>query len=171
MAGIRLLNVNTLALKVFGGSQAGDPPPTYAIASHVWLERENREVTFQDLNRVHAKDRHNTERFRKEDMGDGWQDDEPSHKKIMNMCEKARSHGIEWLWLDSCCIDKQNNDETQRSINSMYQFYEKADHCYVYFADVSGKTLPAPGGTKPEWLTRGWVSTFVSLYVGEDRSC
>ncbi|KAF2466542.1 uncharacterized protein BDR25DRAFT_236732, partial [Lindgomyces ingoldianus] len=35
------------------------------------------------------------------------------------------------------CINKENNAELSRSINSMFHWYRSATQCYVYLSDVS----------------------------------
>ena len=83
----------------------------------------------------------------------------------MECCELARSRDppIEYVWIDTCCIDKRDSAELAESINSMYTWYGNAQECYAYLADVgvtisrNGKTLPAKTLDQSDWFTRGWT--------------
>ena len=47
-----------------------------------------------------------------------WDDPELS-SKIRRACEVARADGYEYIWIDSCCIDKSSSSELSEAINSM----------------------------------------------------
>jgi hypothetical protein len=51
--------------------------------------------------------------------------------------EQARRVGLHNFWVDTCCIDKSNNNELAEAINSMFRWYCNATKCYVYLPDVS----------------------------------
>ncbi|KAJ5397273.1 hypothetical protein N7509_005386 [Penicillium cosmopolitanum] len=90
--------------------------PHYAILSHRWGAEE---VTLQDIKSA------NTE-------GKGY-------KKIKGCCKIAKDEGLEFVWIDTCCIDKASSAELSEAINSMYFWYELADVCYAYLDDVSSR--------------------------------
>ncbi|KIM65975.1 hypothetical protein SCLCIDRAFT_1211615 [Scleroderma citrinum Foug A] len=49
--------------------------------------------------------------------------------KIPWNCEQAQKDGYEWLWVNTCCIDKRSSAELSEAINSMYRwYYENAMH-------------------------------------------
>ncbi|KAK0624067.1 heterokaryon incompatibility protein-domain-containing protein [Immersiella caudata] len=141
---MRLLDTITHKLKSFHG----DPPP-YAILSHRWRENE---VTFQDL-----------------------QTSDPSslegYDKITKTCSISAAAGLEYAWIDSCCIDKTNSTELSEAINSMYRWYQEATICYAYLADVSNTVRIASSFLegealedlteeylwRSEWFARGWT--------------
>ncbi len=80
--------------------------------------------------------------------------------KILNACRVAREHGYQYIWIDSCCIDKQSSSELSEAINSMYAWYERADVCYAYLADVPPDENPRKSGSafrRSRWFTRGWT--------------
>ncbi|KAI1792754.1 HET-domain-containing protein [Ganoderma leucocontextum] len=88
-----------------------------------------------------------------------WDDPELS-PKIREACAVARANGYQYIWIDSCCIDKTSSSELSEAINSMYAWYARADICYGYLADVP----PAEDHRKPRsdfrgslWFTRGWT--------------
>lgn len=110
---MRLLNVGAaeLELKEFFGEQI----PPYAILSHTWGQEE---VLFRDLERGLYKHK----------LG---------YKKIEFTCEQARRDGLQWCWVDTCCIDKSSSAELSEAINSMFNWYKRAQVCYAYLADVN----------------------------------
>jgi hypothetical protein len=57
--------------------------------------------------------------------------------KIRFCGEQARRDGLQYFWVDTCCIDKSNAVELQEAINSMFRWYRNAAKCYVYLSDVS----------------------------------
>ncbi|KIM52946.1 hypothetical protein SCLCIDRAFT_32280 [Scleroderma citrinum Foug A] len=63
---------------------------------------------------------------------------------ILQSCEQARANGYEWLWVDTCCIDKRSSAELSEAINSMHQWYENAKR----YPDFRGW---------PEWFLHGWT--------------
>ncbi|KAI3327717.1 HET-domain-containing protein [Xylariaceae sp. AK1471] len=94
--------------------------------------------------------------------------------KILRTCLQARKDGLNYLWVDTNCIDKTSSAELSEAINSMYQWYRNASICYAYLSDVLG---PDPAATGPSngrpsihppgislsylrhsrWFRRGWT--------------
>ncbi|GIZ45847.1 hypothetical protein CKM354_000899700 [Cercospora kikuchii] len=92
--------------------------PKYAILAHVWLPADE-EITFQDLQL---------------DVGQlqtraGW-------AKLDHTRKQAFRDGYKYCWIDTCCIDKSSSAELAEAINSMYRWYNLAEVCYVYLADM-----------------------------------
>jgi hypothetical protein len=138
---MRFLNTISLALHEF----FGDSIPSYAILSHRW---EDAEVTFQDL-----------QTGGRPILKEGW-------SKIEGCCAQAVRDGWEYAWVDSCCIDKTSSSELSEAINSIYQWYEKSQVCYVYLSDVvnvptgwKGNRHDSPNSEfrRSKWFTRGWT--------------
>ena len=98
--------------------------------------------------------------------------------KLKDFCWKARDRGLDWCWIDTCCIDKKSSADLSESINSMYEWYRQADECYVYLADVTGLETGQKGAAKSgvinaqgdglasgstqkfedsAWFSRGWT--------------
>ncbi|KAI1206813.1 HET-domain-containing protein [Annulohypoxylon truncatum] len=129
---MRLINVKTLELGLFYGSQT----PRYAILSHTW-DGDN-EVTFQEWER-------RTDSAVRRKSG---------YAKIVGACRRAEADGLQYLWCDTNCIDKSSSAELSEAINSMFSWYHDSAVCYAYLADVQAKT-----GTlaKSRWFTRGWT--------------
>lgn len=77
------------------------------------------------------------------------------YKKIEKSCIEAQNEDIrlDFVWVDTCCIDKTNSTELSEAINSMYLWYQEAEVCYVHLADVPSKK----DFTEGRWFTRGWT--------------
>jgi hypothetical protein len=124
-----------------------DNIPPYAILSHTWGE-DDEEVTFQDLTQGAGKIK-------------------AGHRKIQFCAEQATRDGLQYVWVDTCCIDKSNNTELSEAINSMFRWYREAAKCYVYLSDVStynsdendefSGSLWGLDFWKSRWFTRGWT--------------
>jgi hypothetical protein len=113
---MRLLNQNNNGGFCFTNFVGDDIPWQYAILSHTW---ESEEVTFADLL-------------------DGSGKEKAGYGKIQFCGEQARRDGLQYFWVDTCCIDKTNSAELTEAINSMFRWYCEAAKCYVYLSDVSG---------------------------------
>ena len=124
-----------------------DNIPPYAILSHTWEEDDN-EPTFQDLMQGVGKSK-------------------AGYRKILFCEEQATKDGLQYVWVDTCCIDKSNNTELSEAINSMFRWYQEAAKCYVYLQDVSTHRpdesdrfsgfIWESAFRKSRWFTRGWT--------------
>jgi hypothetical protein len=122
-------------------------PPPYAILSHRWGE-EAEEVSFEDIARNTGKDKY-------------------GYRKIRLCGDQAKRDGLQYFWIDTCCINKANKAEHSLAIRSMFRWYRNAAQCYVYLSDVSAPPLGEQGeaGSPPwdsafrgsEWFARGWT--------------
>ncbi|KAF5642688.1 beta transducin [Fusarium sp. NRRL 52700] len=133
---MRLLNISTLQLKEF----IGHVPP-YAVLSHTWTEQE---VLYSDIGTLTAQSKE-------------------GYPKLVGCCSKAAQDGFEWVWIDTCCIDKSSSAELSEAINSMYKWYQKATVCYAYLQDVTTETCTSADVFhitefgRSRWFTRGWT--------------
>ncbi|KAM3413555.1 hypothetical protein BST61_g11543 [Cercospora zeina] len=57
--------------------------------------------------------------------------------KIQYSRRQAARDGLEYAWIDTCCIDKRSSAELQEAINSMFHWYSRTVVCYVFLTDVS----------------------------------
>src|SRR5579871_6642511 len=134
---MRLLNTTKRKLEEFGGNKI----PLYAILSHTWGEKE---ITFQDI------EGHDAEK-------------KVEYEKVRNICDMAAAHGFDYVWIDTCCIDKTSSAELSEAINSMYRWYQESGVCYAYLADVPSNAVDrqtmaiSPEFSKSRWFTRGWT--------------
>ncbi|KAI1349198.1 hypothetical protein F5Y01DRAFT_327716 [Xylaria sp. FL0043] len=121
--------------------------PAYAILSHTWGHDDQEVILYDIRNSVGQR--------------------KAGFKKIDFCGKQAATDGLEYFWVDSCCIDKSSSAELQEAITSMFRWYQKATKCYVYLSDVvSGEDkrhnnlLPPtwePAFRKSRWFTRGWT--------------
>lgn len=57
-------------------------------------------------------------------------------EKVQQTAVIARSRGLDYCWLDTCCIDKTSTAELQEAINSMYPpVNQRATYCAVHLED------------------------------------
>ncbi len=126
--------------------------PKYAILSHTW-GADSQEVTFQDINQGLARTK------------DGY-------KKLLFCGKQAQKDGLQYFWVDTCCIDKTSSTELSEAIMSMFRWYRGAEKCYVYLSDapVQKRYLAsytdqdnvtvqtwAPYLRSSKWFSRGWT--------------
>ncbi|KAL4080025.1 heterokaryon incompatibility protein-domain-containing protein [Scleroderma yunnanense] len=129
-----------------------DEATAYAILSHRWT---NQEVDYGEMVDLAKMDRDESDEIRQRD----------GYRKILDSCKKAEEDGYEWLWVDTCCIDKRSSAELSEAINSMYRWYANARVCYAYLHDVSRGCFPTNSDDEeypdfdgwPEWFSRGWT--------------
>jgi hypothetical protein len=115
----------------------GSNVPPYAILSHTWGP-DIEEVSFQDLR-------------------DGTGKGKPGSYKIGSCGRRALQDGLQYFWVDTCCIDKTNNTELSEAINSMFKWYEAAEICYAYLSDVDTLSHLSTELDQSRWFTRGWT--------------
>ncbi|KAK3681134.1 HET-domain-containing protein [Podospora appendiculata] len=123
---MRLINTKTYELKEFMGSDI----PRYAVLSHIW---EEEEVTFQQFTQL---PRNKVAKMK-------------GYSKIQHTCRLARKSGIDWAWVDTCCIDKTSSAELSEAINSMFMWYAGSAVCYAYLESRNTRIC--------RWFTRGWT--------------
>jgi hypothetical protein len=144
----------------------GQDIPWYAILSHTWGRDE---VTFEHVRNGTA---HKHE----------------AYGKVISAMKQAALDGHDYIWIDSCCIDKTSSAELSEAINSMYSWYQKAGACYAILEDVPNADA-VDFKTKfvsSRWFTRGWTlqellapsrviffgrqSTGLWVYIGNRKS-
>ncbi|KAK3716341.1 hypothetical protein LTR37_006491 [Vermiconidia calcicola] len=108
--------------------------------SHTWGEHE---LSLQDFEQAHKR------------TG-------PGFEKIEQCCRLAGEAGIEFAWVDTCCIDKTNSVELTEAVQSMFTWYEDAAVCYAFLDDLAGdqntRTVVTGAELKQcRWFTRGWT--------------
>ncbi|RYP13405.1 hypothetical protein DL767_010763 [Monosporascus sp. MG133] len=134
---MRLVNVKTHRLEVFVDQNT----PPYAILSHTWGS-DSEELTLRDVKEG---------KINKPGVG---------LVKFQGCCDQASKDGFEYVWIDTCCIDKTDLVELSEAINSMFRWYKYAHVCYVYLSDVPDDQNPREVGSKfraSRWFQRGWT--------------
>ncbi|KAG1774649.1 heterokaryon incompatibility protein-domain-containing protein [Suillus placidus] len=76
--------------------------------------------------------------------------------KLQSFCKLARHAGYNWAWVDTCCIDQNNNVEFQKLLNSMFAWYRRSALTVVYLSDVPPSSKSG-ALAKSAWNTRGWT--------------
>jgi hypothetical protein len=82
------------------------------------------------------------------------------YEKIKRCCETGAADGYEYVWIDTCCIDKTSSAELSEAINSMFRWYKLAEVCYVILSDCPSGDDPAKEDSafaRSRWFTRGWT--------------
>ncbi|KOS16779.1 Vegetative incompatibility protein HET-E-1 [Escovopsis weberi] len=80
----------------------------------------------------------------------GWQ-------KVVESCEVALELKLEWIWIDTCCIDKTSSAELSEALNSMFEWYERAAVCIAFLHDV---TATNPEYDYRHYGPRDWLKYF-----------
>jgi hypothetical protein len=141
---MRLLHAKHLDFHEFEGSRI----PKYAILSHRW---EEGEVTYQDMLSPLGR-----------------LSDKAGLTKVRRCCFQAVRDKYDYVWIDTCCIDKTSSAELSEAINSMFQWYKNSAMCYVYLSDVQLKSTYKTSDAihdasvamqihQSKWWTRGWT--------------
>ncbi|CRK22389.1 hypothetical protein BN1723_002829 [Verticillium longisporum] len=146
---MRLINTTTFEFKEFF---SGIPP--YAILSHTWGTEHGSEVTFKQWLARNATPITSA-----------------GLAKILKSCEIAAAEDLQYVWVDTCCIDKSSSAELTEAINSMFMWYHRAQVCCVYLEDLSSFPAAYEGQIdtwkRCRWFTRGW--TLQELIAPKDR--
>jgi hypothetical protein len=94
----------------------GKPTPPYAILSHRWSDSE---ILIENM------------------LNRNYKEKEEGYQKLQFCAERAAQDGLQYFWIDTCCINRWDNNERSKAINSMFQWYQDAARCYVFLSDVS----------------------------------
>lgn len=161
---MRLINASTLKLETFHDSST----PRYAILSHTWGDSE---ITYSELRGLRTGLLNARIRIKSK----------AGYYKIAQCCSQALQDGLDYVWIDTCCIDKSSSAELSEAINSMFRWYKHAVVCYVYLDDIDVFDPMRSGGisfargepkrfwttnidmisekdlSKARWFTRGWT--------------
>ncbi|KAI0971023.1 heterokaryon incompatibility protein-domain-containing protein [Xylaria arbuscula] len=161
---MRLINTTTLELE-----DCLEIIPKYAILSHTWGDEEvtiqdwmkpgTRDHLLSLLSALENEDisARSGERpwlvhFNEREIGPEYQHrytllgpDERLNRfgywKILKTCLEARKDGLNYLWVDTNCIDKTSSAELSEAINSMYAWYRSSSICYAYLSDLQDSEL------------------------------
>ncbi|KAH9935233.1 HET-domain-containing protein [Epithele typhae] len=118
----------------------------YAILSHTWGHLEQ---SFQDVRDIQARCKATGENPR-----------DLVSAKIRNCCLVAENDGYAWVWIDTCCINKESSTELSEAINSMFTWYLHSEVCYAYLEDVREDDNIHEEDSefrKAKWHTRCWT--------------
>ncbi|KAH0422874.1 het domain-containing protein [Colletotrichum camelliae] len=157
---MRLLDARTLRVIEFNN----DAIPPYAILSHTWADEE---ITYQDLNpqldQIYSQIKAMGSLLKAKN---GYQfssqvKTKKGFLKVEQAAKRALSDRYDYIWIDTCCIDKSSSAELSEAINSMYQWYQGAGICYAFLSDVSTRSTRRAWQEatirSSRWFTRGWT--------------
>jgi tetratricopeptide (TPR) repeat protein len=140
---MRLLHFDALGRLVLTDFR-GKTIPSYAILSHRWSDSE---ILIEDI------------------LNGTYKEKEEGYRKLGFCANQAAQDELQYFWIDTCCIDRWNNNERSKAINLMFQWYKDATRCYVFLSDVSVSTATEPAQRSDweasfrasAWFTRGWT--------------
>jgi Cdc6-like AAA superfamily ATPase len=129
---MRLLNVRSLEFKDFHRDV-----PKYVTTSHRWSA--GNEAMISDIKSVHNTDK-------------------SGYKKVEGFARCVREHigYVDWLWIDTCCVNQDSTTEVDEAVNSMFRWYSDAEICLAYLADVED-AKDVDQFRQSEWFKRGWT--------------
>ncbi|SPJ80714.1 uncharacterized protein FTOL_08830 [Fusarium torulosum] len=132
---MRLINVDSLKLEtLFGGHL-----PPYAVLSHRWGD-DGEEVSFDDMRRGLTE--------------------KTGMQKLIRCCQIAKQEKIQYVWIDTCCINKESMKELDEAIDTMFKWYRNASVYLTYMGDVPHNDDvwdPASRFFSTAWFRRGWT--------------
>jgi hypothetical protein len=97
-------------------------------------------------------------KFLSQDLQNRVAEEKAGYPKIKGCCKVAAADGFDFVWIDTCCVDKSGSTELSEAINSRWVWYKKSEVCFAYLADV-----PSTAGnfvdifSNSRWFTRGWT--------------
>ncbi|KAL4071205.1 hypothetical protein V8B97DRAFT_515417 [Scleroderma yunnanense] len=166
---MRLINVNAILDVERSIGEGKEPDPAtevlvelrdvdlvetkYVILSHCWGAPQH-EVQFKEMRKFTTINKYKRNAIRKR----------TGYKKIIDACKQARNHNLDWLWIDTCCVNKDSVSEPSQAINS-YRWLENSEQCYAYLHDVHDNVVPAESNKDkfpnsngwPRWFSRIWT--------------
>lgn len=95
---MRLINIETMNFSEF----FGETIPSYAILSREWGDSKVNYPEFQDLDIASRK---------------------TAYAKIVRACQLAKVDDLQYIWIDTSCIDKSNSSKRTEAIISIYHAY------------------------------------------------
>ena len=84
---MRLLHFDALGRLILTDFR-GKPIPPYAILSHRWVDSE---ILIEDI------------------FNGNYKKKEEGYQKLRFCAEQAAQDGLQYFWIDTCCIDRWNN--------------------------------------------------------------
>jgi len=128
---MRLLHAREFTFKKFVKQ-----PPTYAILSHRWSEHE---PSLRDIEDSRGKPL-------------------AVHNKVHGFADYISTYlpQLDWIWVDSCCINQESAAELSEGVNCMFEWYRDARVCLAYLSDVEHAS-DSVAFRRSVWFRRGWT--------------
>ena len=110
----------------------------YVMFSHKW---EYGEPIFQSVQNISIYDLESSS----------------PNTKLQTLCNLIRSLGFQWVWSDTCCIDKKDNVVLQESLVAMFTWYRGSSLTIVYLRGVWSQSQQPGDLWRSIWNTRAWT--------------
>ncbi|KAK8859059.1 heterokaryon incompatibility protein-domain-containing protein [Apiospora arundinis] len=136
---MRLINVNSKELEDFSIRHM----PPYAVMWHIRSEvNDGKKLGFQESGSVNIIWRHQSEK-----------------DVIKSFCERTKERGIDYAWMDTCCIDQSSSTGLLEAIDSISQWHRRAAIWCVYLENISlsEQSDIIERLEHIQWFTRGWT--------------
>ena len=181
-----LLNIKTCKLEAFEeGPKLRDALEKCAIISHRW-GNDREELSFQQYRERMTRLEYKDDQFdnpgntsaSSEGESAGFFKTARARLKAQEQEPTQPQLDLEYIWMDTCCINKEERRGHEKAIILMFSWYRSAKVCYAYLPDVSvqkrdfqeeeqeeDKETKKVKVTKPRigsfqdsnWFTRGWT--------------
>ncbi|KAK4209716.1 hypothetical protein QBC37DRAFT_449800 [Rhypophila decipiens] len=73
----------------------------------------------------------------------------------------AKTVGLKYVWIDTCCIDKTSSAELSEAINSMFSWYRNSAICFIHLAALTDeqpvRNPDIDDLAKYRWFYRAWT--------------
>ena len=151
---MRLLNIESREIQeIEGASESRDALAKCAIISHRFAG--DNELGFQKCE-VRMKSSNYKEKF--DDPGNTSSQSEGEDEGFLKLararlkaqCQEPSQpkEDLKYIWMDTCCINKQEPGELVKAITSMFRWYSSAKECYAYLPNVSNLQEKFPRSRK-----------------------
>ena len=110
----------------------------YVMFSHKW---ESGEPLFQRVQNISVYDLESSS----------------PNIKLQTLCKLICSLGFQWVWSDTCCIDKKDNVVLQESLVAMFTWYRGSSLTIVYLRGVWSQSQQPGDLWRSVWNTRAWT--------------
>ena len=110
----------------------------YVMFSHRW---EHGEPLFQRVQNISIYDLESSS----------------PNTKLQTLCRLIRSLGFQWVWSDTCCIDKKDNVVLQESLLAVFTWYRGSSLTIVYLRGVWSQSQQPGDLWRSIWNTRAWT--------------
>jgi hypothetical protein len=112
----------------------------YAIFSHRW---QKDEVLFTD---VADPDRALSEATR----------NKSGFVKLETFCRVALEHGLQHVWIDTCCVDRNSSADVSETTNALFKYYAEAELCITYLDDIEDHPKDSYFLDRSMWFSESW---------------
>jgi hypothetical protein len=113
----------------------------YAILSHCPQKDEVLFADMADPDRAYSQETKGKQGFAK-----------------LEMCSRiALDHGLQYVWIDTCCIDKNSSAEISEAINSTFRYFAESELCIAYLDDLEDHTKDDYFLSRSTWFSESWT--------------